>query len=80
MVWSCVTDCMAMALRSPKGVGGYRPELSAHSHRRAPRMPALVFDEANHLVRPLENHPKPQPGDKEALVRVLRAGICSTVR
>ncbi|KAL6762282.1 GroES-like protein [Haematococcus lacustris] len=41
-------------------------------------MQALVFDEANHLLRPLENHPKPQPGDDEALVRVLRAGICST--
>ncbi|GFH33009.1 hypothetical protein HaLaN_32318, partial [Haematococcus lacustris] len=26
MVWSCATDCMALALRSAKGVGGHRPK------------------------------------------------------
>ncbi|GFH14602.1 hypothetical protein HaLaN_10691 [Haematococcus lacustris] len=26
MVWSCATDCMALALRSDKGVGGHRPK------------------------------------------------------
>ncbi|GFH08517.1 hypothetical protein HaLaN_03494 [Haematococcus lacustris] len=25
MVWSCVFDCMALVLRSAKGVGGHRP-------------------------------------------------------
>ncbi|GFH21177.1 hypothetical protein HaLaN_18424 [Haematococcus lacustris] len=39
MVWICVTDCMALALRSAKGVGGHRPNLSDAGGRSDDCMP-----------------------------------------
>ena len=42
-------------------------------------MRALVFDEAEMALSLVEDHPRPQPKDGEALIAVLLAGICSTV-
>ncbi len=42
-------------------------------------MQALVYDEAGSKLELRGTHPKPEPRPNEALIRVLIAGICSTV-
>lgn len=42
-------------------------------------MQALVFNAASEELR-LESRPVPVPAPGEALIRVTRAGVCSTVR
>ena len=39
---------------------------------------ALIFNEASHTLSCRSDHPEPIPGPEDALIRVLRAGICST--
>lgn len=41
-------------------------------------MKALLFDDTRQELRLLTDYPKPVAGDREALIKVLRAGICST--
>lgn len=42
-------------------------------------MRALVYDEGQGVLGLQVARPKPTPSAGEALIRVLRAGICSTV-
>ena len=42
-------------------------------------MQALVFNEPEGRLELLHNHPQPVPKANEALIKVLIAGICSTV-
>ena len=42
-------------------------------------MMALLFDEAKMALRLVDDHPKPEAKDGEALIAVHVAGICSTV-
>lgn len=42
-------------------------------------MLALIYDDSSKSVRLDDAYPKPTPGQGEALIRILRAGICATV-
>ena len=43
-------------------------------------MLALVYSEQDKKLELVHNHPLPVPREGEALIKVLRAGVCSTVR
>lgn len=42
-------------------------------------MLALVYNDSSKSVRLDDAYLKPRPGQGEALIRILRAGICATV-
>ena len=43
-------------------------------------MLALVYSEQDKKLELVHDHPLPVPREGEALIKVLRAGVCSTVR
>ncbi|GFH32322.1 hypothetical protein HaLaN_31524 [Haematococcus lacustris] len=44
MVWSCVIDCMALALRPAKGVGGSQTKHAISPNGRAVALPSSLSD------------------------------------